>query len=156
MYQNVFLSFLPLLVLGVLMREEANKLLLVLKYFFQLFTIRSPTVSAIESFHSMGTSRGGTTSAPSTVNIHLSISFCLRISISGIMQHVKWSRALTQNDFYLHLRVEFNNNRQNINLVTMKQCFNTLKMLSCSRKLQYWWTNSVKFTSYIQMLQGTT
>ena len=109
----------------------------------------------------MGTSTGGATSAPSandicatsapsTDNIHLSISFCLRRLISGITSHVTWSKWLL---FTLYGKCD--NNRESRGLVTMKWCFSSLKMLSCSRKLRYQWRNSMKFTSYIQMIQGT-
>ena len=60
-----------------------------------------------------------------------------------------------KNGFYSLSRVKFNNNRKNGNLVTMKRCFNTLKMFSYNRKLPYRLRNSMKFTSYIQMVQGT-
>ena len=84
----------------------------------------------------MGTLKGGTTSAPSTNDIratsapstdyiYLSISFCMRHSIM----------LCDQNDFHSLFRVKSNNNRDRRNLVTMKQYFNLLKMLSCNRKL---------------------
>ena len=60
-----------------------------------------------------------------------------------------------KNGFYSLSRVKFNNNRNSKNLVTMKLCFNTLKMLSYNRKLSYRLRNSKKFVSYIQMIQGT-
>ena len=92
----------------------------------------------------MGNSRGGATSAPSTDDIHLSVSFCLRRSISGIASHFMESRALIQNDSYSLFRLKHNNNRENRNLVTMKRFFNALKTLSCNRKLRYRWINSMK------------
>ena len=46
-------------------------------------------------------------------------------------------------------------NRKNRNLVTMKRCFNTLKMLSYKRKLWYRLRNSMKFRDHIKMIQGT-
>ena len=110
----------------------------------------------------MGTSTGGAASAPSTDDIsaicatsapsaddiYLSISYCLRRLISGIMSHVKWSNWLSL------FREKSNKNRESRNLVIMTRCSNTL--LSCNRKLQYWWRNSMKSTCYIQMIQGTT
>ena len=110
----------------------------------------------------MGTSTGGAASAPSTDDIsaicatsapsaddiYLSISYCLRRLISGIMSHVKWSKWLSL------FREKSNKNRESRNLVIMTRCSNTL--LSCNRKLQYWWRSSMKFTCYIQMIQGTT
>ena len=103
----------------------------------------------------MDTSRGLATSAPSMDDIHLSISFCLKRSMSGIASLVTRSGALIQNDSYSLFRVKTNNNRENRNLVTMKQYFISLKMLYCNKKLRYQWRNSMKFTSCIQMIQGT-
>ena len=61
-----------------------------------------------------------------------------------------------QNDFYSLFRVKSNSNRESRNLVTLKWYFNLLKMFSCNiAKLRYRWRNSMKFTSYIQMIQGT-
>ena len=54
----------------------------------------------------MDTSRGWATSAPSTDDIHLKISFCLRRSVSGITSHVTRSGALAQNDSYSLFRVK--------------------------------------------------
>ena len=102
----------------------------------------------------MITSRGGATSAPSTNDIHLRISFCLRRLINGITSHVTWSRILTQNDFYSLFRAKINNIRENRELGNMKCCFNTFKMLSYYRKLRYRWRNFMKFTYCIQMIQG--
>ena len=42
-----------------------------------------------------------------------------------------------QNDFYSLFREKSNKNKENRNLVTMKQYFNILKVLYCNRKLQY-------------------
>ena len=102
----------------------------------------------------MITSRGGATSAPSTNDIHLRISFCLRRLINRITSHVTWSRILTQNDFYSLFRAKINNIRENRELGNMKCCFNTFKMLSYYRKLRYRWRNFMKFTYCIQMIQG--
>ena len=61
-----------------------------------------------------------------------------------------------QNDFYSLFRVKSNSNRESRNLVTLKWYFNLLKMFSCNiAKLRYRWRNSMKFTSYIQMIQVT-
>ena len=61
-----------------------------------------------------------------------------------------------QNDFYSLFRLKSNSNRESRNLVTMKRYFNLLKMFSCNiAKLRYRWRNSMKFTSYIHMMQGT-
>ena len=91
----------------------------------------------------MGNSRGGATSALSTDDIHLSVLFCLRRSISGIASHFMESRALIQNDSYSLFRLK-HNNRENRNLVTTKRFFNTLKTLFCNRKPRYRWINSMK------------
>ena len=57
---------------------------------------------------------------------------------------------------YSLFRVKSNSNRESRNLVTLKWYFNLLKMFSCNiAKLRYRWRNSMKFTSYIQMIQGT-
>ena len=62
---------------------------------------------------------------------------------------------LDKHDNYSFFRVKFNNNMKNRNLETKKRCFNTLKMLSYNRKLWYRLRNSMKFTTHIQMIQGT-
>ena len=61
-----------------------------------------------------------------------------------------------QNHFNSLFRVKFNNNRDSRNLVTTKRYIISLKMLSCNRKLRYRRRNSMEFTNYIQMIQGTT
>ena len=53
------------------------------------------------------------------------------------------SGALTQNDSYSLFRVKTNNNREKRNWVIIKWCCNTLKMLSCNRKLWYQWILNV-------------
>ena len=83
------------------------------------------------------------TKAPFTNDIHLGISLCLRRFIGGTTPHVTRSRALTQSDSYSLFSVKTNNNREKRNWVIIKWCCNTLKMLSCNRKLWYQWNLNV-------------
>ena len=107
----------------------------------------------------MGTSKGGATSAPSTNDIratsapstddiHLSISFCLKRSIRGITSYVTWSKLL-----FSLFRVKSNNKRERRNwwlwngvLILWR---GYLATENCDIDEE-----TMKFTSFIQMIQG--